>query len=97
MALPPKYIDVLLPFLHPRLTEDDFQQMVLLCCETQARTKRAFTCAATEAIKNHRAQQRRENNALYNPYRNISLDQCIGGSKSPVGSWLNLSDWQEWD
>lgn len=52
---------------------------------------------ATEAIREYFAEQRRENNTLYSPYRNISLNQHIGDSRFPVSDWLNISGWQEWD
>lgn len=97
MALSPKYIEVMLPFLNYQLSEDDFHEMVSLCCCISDRVRDRFVKRATEAIRDFFAEQRRENNILYNPYRNISLDQSYGDSNSCVSDWLNVSDWREWD
>lgn len=32
---------------------------------------------------------------LYNPYRNLYLDQCYGESKYPLGEWMDLSKYRE--
>lgn len=95
-SLPRSCIKVIVPFLHPKLTEDDFHKMVELYYEVKQQTKCRLIEKAIEAIRGCFAEQRRENNALYNPYRNISLNQCIGDSRSPVSDWLNTNDWQEW-
>lgn len=32
---------------------------------------------------------------LYNPYRNLYLDQCCSESKHPLGEWMDLSKYRE--
>lgn len=87
----------MVPFLHSMLTEDDFHKMVELYYEMKQQGKYRLNERTTEAIRESFAEQRRENNTLYNPYRNISLNQHIGDSRSPVSEWLNISGWREWD
>ena len=97
MALPKKYLEAILPFLHGYLSQDDFHQMILLCYESPAQSSKRFVDKTILFIREHFAHQRRINHILYNPYLNISFNQCIGTSKSPVSEWLNASDWREWD
>ena len=87
----------MLPFLYPTLTQDDFHKMIELYYDMKQQGKYQLNERATDAIRKYFVAQRRENNTLYNPYRNISLDQCVGDSQSPVSDWLNTGDWREWD
>lgn len=97
MTLSPKCLEAMMPFLHHRLSPDDFQQMVLFCYGERKKNPSRFVDRAVAAIRVYFAEQRRINNTLYNPYRNISFNQHLGDSKYPVSDWLNTSDWQEWD
>lgn len=97
MTLPKAFIEVILPFLSHQLTEDDFHDMVFLCYSIPTQARDRFVCKATEAIREFFAEQRRKNNTIYNPYRNISLNQCFSDSNSPASDWLITDDWQEWD
>ena len=97
MALPEMYIEAILPFLDHPITEDDLHDMISLCYATSSRSKFRFINKATKSIQQFFSERRQERNTLYNPYRNISLNQCIGDSNSPVSDWLNVSDWREWD
>lgn len=71
--------------------------MILCCFDAWAYSKRGAASRAAAAIESYFSERNRENKILYNPYKNISLDQCIGESKTPVSEWLNISDWREWD
>lgn len=87
----------MLPFLDPTLTQDNFHKMIELYYEIEQQGKYRLNERTADAIRKYFVEQRRENNTLYNPYRNISLDQRVGDSRSPVSDWLNTSDWREWD
>ena len=52
---------------------------------------------ARERIREHFREENNKRRTLYNPARNISLNQCIGESKTPVSEWLNVTGWREWD
>ena len=80
-----------------RLTEDEFHEMIAICYSVPNYSKERFICKVTENIREFFAAQRRENNTIYNPHRNISLDQSFGDNGTPVSDWLNISDWREWD
>ena len=71
---------------------------MILCCFEAVNVNGHFS--RTKAFNNIQAlikKQKQEQNKLYNPHRNISLDQCVGDSTTPVSEWFNLSDWREWD
>ena len=51
---------------------------------------------ALRRIEELTQKQRREQNTLYKR-NNISFNQCIGESKTPVSEWLNVSGWREWE
>jgi hypothetical protein len=71
---------------------------MILCCYAAVNDNGHFS--KNKALGNIRAlaqKQRHEQNTLYNPYRNISLNQCFGDSKTPVSEWLNVSGWREWE
>lgn len=71
--------------------------MIMCCYEAFNKDGRFSKSNAIMNIQTLIREQKRDRNTLYNPYRNISLDQCIGGSKRPVSDWLDLSEWREWD
>ena len=84
-------------FLNPTTTEDEFNDMVACCCEawsTKSKNSAANAAAKIDALFR---KQRRDENTLYNRYRNISLNQCIGDSTRPVSDWLNVPDHRESD
>ena len=94
--LPPQCVKALLPFLKASTQEDDLQEYITLYYEEAAMGNKGIITRTQERIKAHIAAQNREITHLYNPYRNISLNQCFGESKTPVLEWLDLSGWQEW-
>ena len=90
MELPPIHIETLLPLIDAGTTEDDFHEMVMFCYmmnhdHSKERIEKV-RCEIELSFK----EIRKENNILYNPHRNISLDQCIGNSKTPVSEWMNF-------
>ena len=84
-------------FLKPSTTEDEFNDMVACCFEAWSAKSKNSAAKAAASIDALFRKQRRDENTLYNPYRNISLNQCIGDSTQPVSDWLNASAWREWD
>ena len=88
IALPRRHLAVLNKYLHPYTTEDDFQQMVLRCCEVWGKKCKSKEAAAHRLIQQDRAERKKEMIQLYSR-RNISFDQCIGDSRWPVSDWFN--------
>lgn len=76
---------------------DDLHDMLLYCYEEQSKSKIFSTCRVRLRIQEHIREKNRQLKLLYNPYRNISLNQCVGDSDTPVSEWMNVSGWQEWD
>ena len=88
IALPRQYLAVLNEYLYPYTTEDDFQQMVLLCCEVWRKKCKNKHETAHRFTQRDLAERKKETNRLYSR-RNISFDQHIGDSKWPVSDWFN--------
>lgn len=88
----------ILPFLDKHNTEDDVHEMVAICLEVYyTEKKRNAEHIVKERISSYFKQRNQETNKLYNPWRNISIDQCFGESGMPVSEWINLTGWREWD
>ena len=85
----------------PRITastDQDLLHEMIVCCFEVANVHKTFSkTKAASSIETMVQKRNRESNILYNPYRNISLNQCVGESRVPVSEWMNLSDWQEWE
>ena len=97
LALPKEFAYIVGPFLDAGIDEDRFQDFVVayysVCKANQNRNR----CTETRnRIQEMIKEQNRLNSKLYNPYRNISLNQCFGENKVPASEWLNLTDWSEW-
>ncbi len=89
--------DVILPRITV-CTDQDYLHEMIVCCYEVMHERRSFSKAlAVKKIEAMTIQRNRINHVLYNPYRNISLNQSIGESDVPVSEWMNLSDWREWD
>ena len=71
--------------------------LILCCYEAIGDNGRFSGRKASQIIDTMKKKKSSDRNKLYNPYRNISLDQCIGESKTPVSEWLNITDWKEWE
>ncbi|MEA4911555.1 MAG: hypothetical protein VB092_02950 [Oscillospiraceae bacterium] len=96
--MPKEFAFIISPFLQEKLSEDEFQECVLAyCAEMHTNGKASRRDRVRERIRKSTAERRREENAIYNPYRNISLNQCFGESKVPISEWMNLTDWKEWE
>ena len=98
MVLPKAYLSALTLFIQEHTDPDTFHEMIACCCEawnTKKRTSDA-TKLAKELIISILKKQATERFTLYHDKRNISLDQCIGDSRTPVSEWLLLDDWDEW-
>ena len=74
---------------------DFFMELVVHCEEAECLSGGTFldrVCKRIDADLYEQAQKVRE---LYNPYRNLYLDQCYGDSKRPLGEWMDLSKYKE--
>ena len=67
--------------------------MMTICFEVNAAThkKADFKDMSIEKINAYLYKKRQEENKLYNPYRNLFLDECYGDSKVPLGAWMDFS------
>lgn len=95
--MPKEFAYIVEPYIELDLDEDHFQDFVVAyysVCETSSKKNRCTE--VRKAIQETVRQQHRVDNELYNPYRNISLNQCFGDSKASASEWLNLTDWIEW-
>lgn len=77
--------------------EDFFSMLVLLCLEANSVTssRNAFRKQACELIQTAINKKKQEASKLYNPHRNICLDQCYGESKTPLGAWMDFTTVEE--
>ena len=75
---------------------DAFHDIAVICLEEINVSNKRTRLNAQERIRNHFREENNKQRILYNPSRNISLNQCIGESKTPVSEWLNVG-WREWD
>ena len=96
-ALPRTIKEFVLPLLSTVSEQDELHDLIQCCYETIGGNGRFSKRKASQIIHMMKEKQRRERYTLYNPYRNISLNQCIGESKTPVSEWLNITDWKEWE
>ena len=76
--------------------EDTFHDLIVCCYEAVSESGRFSKTKARRNIESLSRKQKNEINKLYNPYRNVSLDQCFGESRTAASEWLSVSDWQEW-
>lgn len=88
-------------FILPRIPGvsnlDRLHDMILCCYEAIDERGRFSKRIASQSIAEITAKQQQEYYTLYNPHRNISLDQPLGDSRTPASEWLNVSDWREWE
>lgn len=88
-------------FILPRIsghTDQDVLHDMIMCCYESIDAKGRFSKNIASAKLKEMAQKKKlEQSILYNPYRNISLNECVGENQVAVSEWLNLSDWREWD
>ena len=89
--------EIILSHLTENTDAEALHDMILCCYEAYDERRRLSKSDAIINIRTLTRKQKRDRNTLYNPHRNISLNQCIGDSKTPVSDWLNLSEWREWD
>ena len=73
--------------------EDYFSTLVLLCLEADRGrpSLRGFRARADRLIRAELETRRQETQTLYNPFKNLYLDQCYGDGKTPLGTWMDLS------
>ncbi len=96
--MPQKIRKVIIPFLTEKTTEDQFHDMILCCYEIAAGGRHnSFANEAKQQIMEMQKEERKRDNAINNPYRNFSLNQCFGDSKTPVSEWLIPPGQSEWD
>ena len=95
--LPPAMQEVILSQI-TAMTDRDWLHEMIVCCYEVLNERQTFSKArVVKKIEEIKKQRNHENNTLYNPFRNISMNQCIGKSDTPVSEWMNFSDWREWD
>lgn len=72
---------------------------MILCCYEVAADGRIYNFAkeAKQQILERQKERRKIDNAINNPFRNLSLNQCFGDSKTPVSEWLMPPGQNEWD
>ena len=97
MILPLPMREVIIPRITASTDQDLLHEMIVCCYEVASEYKLFSKAKAVLKIDTMIHIRNRENSILYNPYRNISLNQCVGESHVPVSEWINLSDWQEWE
>jgi hypothetical protein len=97
ISLPKAVREAITPFLRPGISLDDLHEMELICLEEMQKPKKKALSFAQERIRSHFREEANKQRILYNPSRNISLNQCVGESKTPVSEWLNTTGWREWD
>ena len=98
--LPRKYDAVFARYSYKRgkylLDEEEFfMELVVHCKEAELLSGGTFfdrVCKQIDADLYEQAQKVRK---LYNPYRNLYLDQCYGESKRPLGEWMDFSKYKE--
>lgn len=81
------------------MEEEDFFHTLVMICEEEdnvSSTKNVFYRRACEHIENVLKKQKREQNELYNPYKNLYLDKCYGDSKRPLVEWLRIDNGEDW-
>jgi len=86
---------VIHPFLNTYTTQDVLHEMIVCCYEAISQKNIFSKSKATKNIKEMLKRRREEYYKLYNPHRNLSLNQCLGESTTPISEWMNLSKWLE--
>jgi ribosomal protein S3AE len=96
--LPRVFVVAITQFLTESTSKDLFHEMIV-CCYTVEKEHKGnnFSKYVYSLISETIKKRNRETHHLYNPHRNISLDQYIGNSKHPVSDWLDLSNWDKWE
>ena len=85
------------PFITESTSVDFFHDMIVCCLSAKGKYKGdRFIERVSNLIFEASKKRNDEIHYLYNPYKNISINQCIGDGKIPVSDWLNLSDWFKW-
>ncbi len=78
--------------------EDFLHTLVCLCLEANQKKlpTGTFQSLARRKIGLELAKRKRENGMLYCKYRNLYLDKCYAESRSPLLSWMDFSDYLDW-
>ena len=94
--LPFECVTVISRFIKPNTTQDQLHDMIVCCLGVQKKlSRKKYAQQAEERIEERLRSIKRENNQLYNPYRNISFNQCFSDSKTPVSEWLDTSKYRD--
>ena len=96
-SLRPSMRKCLSSYISDYTNEDVFHDLIVCSYEAVSESGRFAKLMAQRNIESLSQKQKKEINKLYNPYRNISLDQCFGESRTVASEWLNVSAWKEWD
>ena len=90
--LPQECVLAISPFITESTSQDFFHDIIVYSLDAWERCRGdKFTECVANLISGAIKKKNDETRNLYNPYKNISIDQCIGDSKAPVSEWLNLS------
>ncbi len=97
-TLPKECVLAISPFITESTSSDFFHDIIICSLSTWRKYKGdRFTERVTNLISEIIKRKSDETRNLYNPHKNISIDQCIGDSKVPVSDWFNLTNWSEWE
>ena len=83
-------MEAMLPYLNEEISEDDFHEIIQICLSENRNSRKSRINCVRLRIDQFLKEQRKVQSILYNSRRNISLNQCIGESKTPVSDWLDL-------
>lgn len=73
--------------------DDFFYELVTLCIEAQHAGGRDFLTRVCKSIDAALYEHKMMKRILYNPYRNLYMDQCYGDSKTPLIDWMDFSSY----
>ena len=74
------------------IDSDTLHEMIALCYATKGMGV-SFRRKAKQSIDAFLHKQSLEERNLYNPYRNLYLDHCYGDGNTPLGAWMDFSDY----
>ena len=92
--MPRVYLETMLPFLHYGISQDRLHELIEICYSENPCQQKLNIDRTRKKIRAVLNEQYRKNRILYSK-RNISLNQTLGDSDTPVEGWL-LVDLNWW-
>lgn len=77
-TLQKEHVEIMLPFLSDKTTEDIFHEMIAICYEAEGANHKVRCAKAKREIIEYLKAQKKEKQTLYNEHRNISFNQSYG-------------------